>query len=218
MIPSSPSDRASNAPTPHPSALLAVLGGVASGKSTVAALLAGPEGVVLSADEAAHAVLALPETLSWLTGNFGAQALDGQGQADRKFLADHIFRDPALRKKLEDWIHPRVRARIWADLTEARASGTPRIVLDIPLLMESDGLAEIRGQIDHLVFVEVPDEERDRRARAQRGWAPGEVARREAAQMPLSKKKNASHVVVQAGVSLEQLAKNVQTLLARLGF
>ncbi len=199
------------------SALLAVLGGVASGKSTVACMLAGPDGVVLSADKAAHLVLALPETLAWLAENFGPGVLDSAGQADRKFLADQIFRDPDQRKRLEDWIHPRVRARIWADLTEARASDTPRIVLDIPLLMESDGLAELRGQIDHLVFVEVPDGERDRRARAQRGWAPGEVARREAAQMPLQEKKDASDAVLQAGGSLEQLACDVQALLSRLG-
>ncbi|MCP5023390.1 MAG: dephospho-CoA kinase [bacterium] len=204
-------------PSPPPSVLLAVSGGVASGKSTVAAMLAGPQGVVLSADEAAHAILTLPETLAWLVETFGPQALDRAGQADRKFLANHIFRDPDLRKRLEDWIHPRVRARIWADLAEARASDIPRIVLDIPLLLESDGLAELREQIDHLVFVEVPDGERDRRARAQRGWAPGEVARREAAQMPLSNKKDVSDAVLQAGDSLEQLAINVQELLTRLG-
>jgi dephospho-CoA kinase len=173
---------------------------------------------VISADEIAHGVLALPETLVWLAENFGPQALDPQGQADRKFLADHVFGDPEQRKKLEDWIHPRVRARIWADLAHARALGTPRIVLDIPLLMESDGLADIREQIDHLVFVEVSEEERERRAMAQRGWAKGEVVRREAAQWPLSEKKNASDAVLQAGVSLEQLAENVAALLSRWGF
>ncbi|MDF1836605.1 MAG: dephospho-CoA kinase [Planctomycetota bacterium] len=217
MIDRQPSDPDSNPQHPHSSVLLAVLGGVASGKSTVSSLLAGPGGVVLSADAAAHGVLALPETLEWLAREFGPEALDDSGQADRKFLADHIFRDAMLRKKLEDWIHPRVRDRIRADLAEARASETPRIVLDIPLLMESDGLAELRAQIDHLVFVEVSEEERERRAGVQRGWAHGEVARREAAQMPLSEKKNASDVVLQAGVSLEQLAENVRALLTRLG-
>ncbi|MFT5199863.1 MAG: dephospho-CoA kinase [Planctomycetota bacterium] len=217
MIANDPSQPNPGPRPPHSSVLLGVLGGVASGKSTVAALLAGPSGVVLSADEAAHRVLALPETLDWLALTYGPEALDAEGQADRKFLADQVFRDHGLRKKLEDWIHPRVRARIWADLTEARASGTPRIVLDIPLLMESDGLAEIRDQIDHLVFVDVSEQERERRARTQRGWAPGEVARREAAQMPLSEKKIASDVVLQAGVTLEQLSENVQALLTRLG-
>ena len=221
-----PSDGPARRPTgpgPDPEPLqgtprvFAVLGGVASGKSTVSKLLAGEQGEVLSADGYAHEVLALPETRAWVAQAFGPQALTEQGTVDRGFLAGIVFQDPEKLSALESWIHPRVRARMRADLEDARARSIPRIVLDIPLLMESDGLADLREQVDHLVFVEVSLEERERRAGAQRGWAPGEVARREAAQMPLIEKRNAAHFVLNGNGTLADLERDVRQLLQQLG-
>ncbi|HPF15794.1 MAG TPA: dephospho-CoA kinase, partial [Planctomycetota bacterium] len=199
------------------SVVFAVLGGVASGKSTVARLLAGNQGVILSADAYAHEVLEAGDTRAWLVERFGPQVLGADGRVDRPWLAKLVFGQPELRKALEDWIHPRVRARIWSDLAGARAQAVPRIVLDVPLLMESDALQDLRQQIDHLVFVDVPLEERERRAGAQRGWEPGEVARREAAQMPLLEKRKAASWVLDASGTLEQLTLRVQDLLQACG-
>ncbi|MEZ5973370.1 MAG: dephospho-CoA kinase [Planctomycetota bacterium] len=212
----------SNAPTDRPcppprSVLLALLGGVASGKSTVARLLAGPDGAILAADAYAHEVLEAPETIAWLVRHFGPEVLDAAGHPDRPTLARRVFGDAAERKALEDWIHPRVRAKIFADLARARERGAPRIVLDVPLLMESTGLADLRAEVDLLVFLDVPLAERERRAGVQRGWAPGEVARREAAQMPLDEKRKAAHHILDVSGSLADVERQVNDLLASLG-
>ena len=194
-----------------------VLGGIASGKSTVAAMLAGESGRVVAADQIAHEELASREGSGRLVERFGPEALDGAGKPDRSFLADRIFRDPKQRTWLESWIHPRVRARISGDLAQARAAGVPRVVLDVPLLLENDAEHNYGAKCDALVFIDVSDAERDRRAVTSRGWTSGEVARREGAQLPLGKKRSAADFVVSGEVSLTDLAQAIDRILDQVG-
>ena len=196
--------------------MLGVLGGIASGKSRVAALLAGPDGVVIDADRLAHEALALPEVREQVVARFGAQVLDPSGAVDRAALGRAAFASPELRRELEGWIHPRVRRGIASRLARARADGVPRVVLDIPLLLENDARHGLVAACDLLVFVEAPDELREERARASRGWPAGEVARREAAQLPLPEKRaRADHVIVNDD-DLAALEAAVADLLDRL--
>ena len=78
----------------------------------------------------------------------------------------------------------------------ATDAGTPRVVLDVPLLLENDAQHGLAQLCDVLVFVDAPAEERERRAQRERGWPRGEVARREAAQLALSEKKKRAHHVL----------------------
>src|SRR6185503_16340812 len=120
--------------------VLGVLGGIASGKSAAARLLAGPDGVVISADELAREALDSPAVLARVRERFGDQAVGPDGRADRGFIARIVFdpeRGRAARSELEGWTHPLVRARIAERLSAARAAGVPRVVLDVPLLLEN---------------------------------------------------------------------------------
>jgi dephospho-CoA kinase len=196
--------------------VLGVLGGIASGKSRVAALLAGPDGVVIDADRLAHEALALPEVRQQVVARVGAQVLDPSGAVDRAALGRAVFDSPELRRELEGWIHPRVRRGIASRLDRARADGVPTVVLDVPLLFENDAQHGLVAACDLLVFVEAPDQLRDERARARRGWEAGEVARREAAQLPLAEKRaRADHVIVNDD-DLAALEAAVADLLDRL--
>lgn len=197
--------------------VLGVLGGIACGKSRVAAGLAGPGGLVVSADALAHEALASPEVRAAVAQDFGPGVLGADGAVDRAALARVVFADGAARRRLEGWIHPWVRARIWAALEGARREGRPRVVLDVPLLLEHDAEHGLAGACDHLVFVEVPAAARDRRAVLTRGWEPGEVARREAAQLPLSEKRRRADVVVRNDGTLEDLDAAIAAALAELG-
>lgn len=216
MNPSSPGSSRPRPPAP-PTRVWGVLGGIGSGKSAVARLLAGPGGRVLDADAIAHGVLASPEVSALVRERFGADVLGPDGSPDRKRLAEVIFSDPGARAVLEGWTHPRVRATILARLEEARASGVARVVLDVPLLLENDAEHGFAALCDALIFVEAPEAERERRVRSTRGWGEGELARRQAAQLPLSEKRDRADFILRNDGSEEDLERAVGALLQELG-
>lgn len=200
-------------PSTH-SRVIGVLGGVASGKSAVARALAGPGGIVIDADRVAREVLDAPELRPALQAAFGPSVLRPDGHPDRDALAELVFRSPERRQQLEAFTHPLIRDRIRAQLDAARAHGVPRIVLDVPLLLEHEGQHGLVAECQTLVFVEADARLRDARAVASRGWKPGEVSRREATQMPLElKRARADHVIVNEGslAELEEAARRVLT-------
>ncbi|MBL8861752.1 MAG: dephospho-CoA kinase [Planctomycetes bacterium] len=204
--------------TPHAprSLVLGILGGIAAGKSAVGRLLAGPAGVVIDADALAREVLESAEVRAALVERFGPPIAPAGRPVDRGRLGELVFADPAARATLESLTHPRVRARVRALLDEARRAGAPRIVLDVPLLLENDAQHGLVRECDVLVFVDADARAREARARASRGWAPGEVARREAAQMPLADKRARADFVLANSGDLADLERDVQTLLARI--
>lgn len=212
MTPSPPQ----GAPAP-PSRVLGVLGGIASGKSEVARQLAGEGGLVIDADHIAHEVLNSPEVVARLVERFGEGVLGPDGLPDRARLGERVFGDPEARAALEGWIHPAVRARISGELERARAASRSPIVLDVPLLLENDGQHGLVGECDFLVFVDADAEVRDRRAQERRGWAPGEVARRELAQLPLDQKRRAARHVLVNDSGLDELTARVRALLENEG-
>lgn len=209
MAPPTDSESASRAPT-----VVGLLGGIASGKSAVARLLAGTEGVVLDADRIAKEVLAEPRTARWLAETFGPGVLTAEGEPDRQALGQLVFSDAAARERLEGWIHPVVRERIRAGLEEARAAARSPIVLDVPLLLEHDQAHGLTGECDFLVYIETEAEDRERRAQERRGWPPGEVARRERAQIPLEEKRARARYVVENRTDLAELEARVREILA----
>lgn len=201
--------------------VLGLLGGIASGKSTVGRLLAGPRGVVIDADALAHEILDAPELVRRIRERFGDEVIGADGRPDREALARLVFAPgtgKAALAELQDWIHPRVRARILVLLSEARTAGVPRIVLDVPLLLEREGEDQggLVAQCDALVFVDSDDGEREERARRTRGWGPGEVALRESWQLPLEEKRRRADHVIQNNGTLEELERNVAEVLSRI--
>lgn len=208
-------ERPTTAPRPFRPArpvVIGILGGVAAGKSTVARLFAAHGLRHLDADAVAREVGAEPAVLDLVAARFpGAVVTEhGRRRLDRNHLAEVVFADPAARRDLEAVLHPRVRARLLADLAAARAAGDS-VLLDVPLLLEN-GLID---QCDHVVFVQASPATRARRA-AERGWSAGELARREAAQASLEAKvARARHHVDNDG-DLAATSAQVVALLDRL--
>ena len=142
-------------------------GGVASGKSTVSAILAELGAVVIDADQLAREVVA-PGTdgLAEVVAAFGEDVLTAEGELDRPAMGAIVFADPEKRRVLESIIHPRVRAR--AAEIEAAAPPGAVVVHDIPLLAETgqgDGF-------DAVVVVDVPAEVQVERMTGIRGMTP----------------------------------------------
>ena len=196
--------------------MIGVLGGIASGKSAVARALAGADGVLIDADGIAREVLESAEVRPELVRAFGPGILQADGLPDRERLSRRVFSSPAERARLESFTHPRIRARIRALLDRARARRVPRVVLDVPLLLENQAAHGLVEECHELLFVDSDAEARARRAAASRGWESGEVARREAQQRPLEEKRARAHFVIHNRGTLEELESEVRRYLAQL--
>jgi dephospho-CoA kinase len=193
---------------------IGLIGGVASGKSAVAAELARRGAVVFDADKIGHAVLQRPAVRDELVARWGTGILAGAGGLSRPAIAKLVFGDSeaakANRTALEELLHPLIRAQIEAEIRQLPDTVIPAVVIDAPLLIES-GWNEVCQAV---IFVDAPREQRLARAQQNRGWSPEEFARREAAQMPIDEKRGwSTHVIRNAG-SLAELATEVDRFWA----
>ena len=175
--------------------VIGILGGVASGKSSVAREMVRLGAGLLDADRAAHEVLRMPEIEASARGRWGEGVFGPDGRIDRGRLAEIVFaaspEGPSERKYLEKMTHPEVGRLLAREAERLRAAGRVAAALDVPLLLEAgwDKLC------DRLVFVEAPRGLRLARALA-RGWSEADFAAREAAQESLDAKRRRAHVVV----------------------
>ena len=200
--------------------VIGVIGGVASGKSTLTALLQKRGAKVILADAIAHDVLKEPVVIQQLSELFGDGILSNAGQAqgpaiDRKRLAALVFGkdgDPTHRRKqLEAIVHPRIREIAKAQLQLLRLeSGLQYIVLDAPLLIEGGWLP----YCNKVVYVETSNELRQSWAIA-RGWSMNDWQQRESAQLSLEvKRSHATDILINLG-NLESLEVEVSRMLER---
>jgi len=190
--------------------VVGILGGVASGKSTVARLLEAQGGTVIDADRIGHEVLNLPHVKRQLRDAFGDGIFAPDGTINRSALGKEAFADARKLAALNRITHPPLIARIRQEIADIRQKNeAPMVILDAALLMET-GLHE--ELCDALVFVDTPGEVRAERARRSRGWSRQEFRRRENAQIePDAKKKRADFVVDNSrdNKELEQAVRDV---------
>jgi len=136
---------------PSTKPVIGILGGVASGKSTVAAEFAKLGCAVIDADKIAHKVLDRKNVRDKITGSFGNGILDSTGKIDRQKLADIAFADSEKLSTLNNIVHPYVLARAEQLMDEySRQEQVKAIVLDMPLLV-AVGWAK---RCDKLIFVD----------------------------------------------------------------
>ncbi|MGI8645337.1 MAG: dephospho-CoA kinase [Nocardioides sp.] len=179
-------------------------GGMASGKSAVAAILAELGAVVIDADLLAREVVA-PGTdgLAEVVTAFGPDVVSDAGELDRPAMGVIVFADPEKRRALEAIIHPRVRAR--AAEIEAAAPADAVVVHDIPLLAET-GQA---GSFDAVVVVDGPVETQVERMTGLRGLTEDEARSRVAAQATRDERLAVATYVVDNKGSLDDLRVRV---------
>jgi dephospho-CoA kinase len=186
-------------------------GGVASGKSTVAAILRELGAVVVDADDLAREVVE-PGTpgLAAVVAEFGPEVLTAEGHLDRGRVGAIVFADPERRAALEAIIHPRVRAR--AAEIEAEAPAGTLVVHDIPLLVET-GQA---GDFDAVLVVDEPEDVQLARAVHERGWSEDEARSRMAAQASREARLAAATHVIENSGTREDLRQRVAEVFSAL--
>lgn len=186
-------------------------GGIASGKSTVSAILAELGAVVIDADVLAREVVARGTPgLEAVVAEFGPGLLTPEGDLDRPAMGALVFGDAEARKRLEAIIHPLVHQR--SAQLEAEAPAGAVVVHDIPLLAEV-GRA---GTFDAVVVVDAPAELQVSRMVEERGWSREEAESRIAAQASREDRLAiATHVVDNTG-TLDELRRRVEQVYAEL--
>ena len=170
---------------------IGIAGGIGSGKSTVARILARLGCEVCISDDTARAVLDAPEVRAAVIDRAGAGVRAPDGSVDRAALGRALFADPTLRADVERIMHPRIEARRRAQFAAAPLS-TRALIIDAPLLFE----VGLERECDAVLFVDTPRDLRLARVRASRGWDDAELARREASQIPLGEKRRRSSDLV----------------------
>jgi dephospho-CoA kinase len=185
-------------------------GGIASGKSIVAAELAARGAIIIDADVFAREVVE-PGTpaLAAIIDRFGVQILK-DGQLDRARLAEIVFADPIARRDLERIVHPAVRARA-AELERA-AGGAAVVVHVIPLLVET-GQHE---DFDLVVTVDADFETQIKRLMARNRLSRAEAESRIAAQASREDRTRAADVVVDNTGNMTQLTEQIDALWTEL--
>jgi dephospho-CoA kinase len=131
---------------------VALTGGIASGKTTVANLFAELGVPLIDTDAIARQVVEPGQpALAVVVAAFGTDILDADGRLDRRRMRERIFSDPAAKTRLEAILHPAIRVEMER---QSRAAGGPYQVLVIPLLTEG----KRRDHVDRVLLVDVPEE------------------------------------------------------------
>lgn len=192
--------------------LVGLTGGIGSGKSTVARMLASRGAVVLDADVFARQAID-PGTpgLDRVVAAFGEGVVNTDGSLDRGKLADIVFHDEAKRRELESIVHPEVQRLIAEGISEH--TGTDAVVvIDSPLLIETGAYRAM----DLVVVVSADPNTQIERVVADRGIPEADARARLAAQMPLDQKTAVADRVLDNRGSLEDLERAVDVLWREL--
>jgi len=189
-------------------------GGIASGKSTVARMLAEKGAVLIDFDELANAVQE-PEGAVWreIVRHFGEEILHEDRTIDRRKLGETVFADREKRELLNRLVHPAIFEEWQRRLAEIRVRRADAIVVsDIPLLIE----AGLKGMVDLVLLVYITPEEQIRRVMARDGFSREEAERRLAAQMPIEEKLRWADIVIRNGGSPEETRRVVSEVWMEL--
>lgn len=193
---------------------IGLTGGYATGKSTVAGMLAEAGAAVIDADELAHAAIRRGQPgYDEALAVFGAGILGPDGEIDRSALGRIVFAQPERRKELERIVHPRVIATMRALRAREEAAGTAVLVFEVPLLFE----AGLEKEFDHVWVVAAPPSRQIAMA-ASRGRRTGpEIEARIAAQMPMAEKERRADLVIMNDGDRERLRRRVAEAWSSLG-
>jgi len=189
-------------------------GGVASGKSTVAAVFADLGARIIDADRLAHEVVRSPQpAYHEIVRHFGFEILDAQGEIDRKRHAAIVFADPEKLKTLNAIVHPRVIERI-EQLAEAYLLQDPRsvVLVDAALLYEA-GVADLFRKI---IVAWCRPEQQIERLMTRMGLSREQAEQRIAAQMPAEEKRRRADYVIDCSGDPEETRVQVSELFLKL--
>jgi dephospho-CoA kinase len=190
---------------------LGLTGGIGSGKSTVAQMLAERGAVVIDADAISRGTTAGGgSAMAAIQQQFGSEFVAADGSLDRARMRQRVFEDPLARRQLEAIVHPLVAQETERQANLAMAQGQRWLVFDIPLLAESS-----RGpdRFDKVLVIDCSPQIQVQRVMARNGMSEGEVMRIISSQTSREKRLAiADWVILNEGLDLHQLRQAVWAL------
>ena len=192
---------------------LGLTGGIASGKSAVAAMLRDMGFAVLDADALAHKLIEPGQAAyAEVIQEFGPSITDPSGCIDRSKLGAIVFADRAMLDRLNAIVHPRVAEVILSQFEVWRRAGVrDAVFVEAALLIESG----IHKKLDGLVVAWCTPEQQVERLLA-RGLSDAEARRRIAAQLPVEEKLRLATEKIDCSGSLEETRRQVEALAGKL--
>lgn len=199
---------------PHAILVVGLTGGIAAGKSTVAAMFRELGAFVIDADEIARLVMA-PGERAYLkvVSRFGESILDDDGNIDRPKLAEIVFHDAQARLELDAIVHPEVRGEAKRLIDECALSGTSRLVIyDAALLVETGAYHDL----DRLVVVRCRRDTQLRRLERRNGLDAAAALSRLASQASLEEKIAVADYVIETDGPLEETRRQAESVYEQL--
>ena len=194
--------------------LIALTGGIASGKSTIARRLAEHGAVIVDADQIVREVQAPGSpVLERIAETFGPEILTADGALDRAVLGARVFGDADLLARLNAIVHPAVRAESQRRFDVALGDDASAVVVyDVPLLVE----ARVDDPWDLIVVAHAPAEERRRRLVEIRGMAEQQAQERIAAQVSDEQRLAVADVVIDTSADIDETHAQTDSLWERI--
>jgi dephospho-CoA kinase len=195
---------------------LGLTGGIGSGKSTVAALLAGLGAAVMDADAISRSVTAPGgAAIGAIRQTFGNDFITHAGALDRDRMRTLVYAQPDARHRLEAIIHPLVSQETWRQAKAAETAGHPCLVFDVPLLVES---AHWRKKVDRILVVDCNIETQMTRVMARSSLERPAIEAIMAAQCNREHRLRAADAIIfNDGISLDALKLEVRALATGFG-
>jgi dephospho-CoA kinase len=194
--------------------IIGLTGGIASGKSTVSAIMKNAGAVIIDADRIARDVVKKGTPVYHkIVKAFGNKILLPGGEINRSVLGDIIFNDPRKKQLLNRMVHPQVKKETDRQLKQIeKTNPNSLVILDIPLLIE----AEMHKDLAEVIVVYAPEHNQVRRLMERDGLAEADALARVRSQIPIEKKKDLATIVIDNSATMENTRRQTLEIFQRL--
>ena len=194
--------------------VIGLIGGIGAGKSTAARWFASRGGLVIDADALGHEALRQPDIMHEIVERWGTGVRKADGSLDRFAIGRIVFANPAERKGLESIVFPYIGRRCREEIAKGLANPEVRfIVLDAAVMLEAGWNTEV----DWIVYVSAPREQRMARLAKRSGWTNAELISREDAQWPEGVKQSRADAVIHNNAEIGAMESDIDSLLTKWG-